>query len=146
MATTPPPAPPSGGVPYSEVLSRLATVSTRLSDILRTIGIGIVVFCWGLLTADKGLALDVAAHHRVWIVVTASIAVLGLFFDLLQAVVGYWVPNRLRREMECKNLAAGFYDYTSLPYRSQSYFFIGKAILMPVAAASIIVLLFMMVL
>src|ERR1700761_1901677 len=100
MATNSPPVPPSEGATYAEVLARLKDVSTRMSDILRTIGIGTVVFCWGLFTADKGLASNVASYHRRWIVITAGVAVLGLLCDLLQAIVSYWVANRLRRTME----------------------------------------------
>jgi len=145
MGTTTPPLKPSAGATYQEVLNRLATVSTRISDILRTLGIGTVVFCWGLFTADKGLAQDVASHHRLWIVITAAIAVLGLLFDLLQALVAYWVANRLRRKMEHDDLDQAPYSYDSFLYRSQTFFFFGKAALMPIATASIIVLLFVMV-
>lgn len=144
MATSSPP-PPADGATYQDVLNRLATVSSRISDILRTLGIGTVVFCWGLFTADKGLAQDVATHHRQWIVITAAIAVLGLLFDLLQAVVSYWVANRLRFKMEQENLPKAPYPYASTLYRSQTFFFACKAILMPVATGSIIVLLFVMV-
>jgi hypothetical protein len=66
-------------------------------------------------------------------------------FDLLQAVVAYWVANRLRRQMEQKNQAIAPYPYASLLYRSQTFFFAVKAVLMPLATASIIVLLFVMV-
>ena len=146
--TLPPPPPPvpSDGATYKEVLDRLGTVSTRISEILRTLGIGTVVFCWGLFTADKGLAQDVANRHRIWIVITAAIAVLGLLFDLLQAIVSYWVANRLRYEMEQEDVAMKPYPYDDLLYRSQTFFFAGKAILMPVATISIIILLFVMVL
>jgi len=145
MDTNSPPPHPSDGATYQDVLTRLGAVSSRMSDILRTLGIGTVVFCWGLFTADKGLAQDVAAHHRFWIVITAAVAVLGLLFDLLQAVVAYWVANRLRDEMEQEDRAKAPYPYKSMLYRSQTFFFAGKAILMPVATGSIIVLLFVMV-
>jgi hypothetical protein len=145
MANNAPPPLPADGATYQDVLTRLGSVSSRMSDILRTLGIGTVVFCWGILSADKGLPHDVASNHRLWIVVTAAIAVLGLLFDLLQAVVAYWVANRLRRYMELKNLPKAPYPYRSMLYRSQTFFFAGKAILMPVATASIIVLLFAMV-
>lgn len=146
METNPTPGPPSEGVPYKDVLDRLTMAGTRLSDILRTLGVGVVVFCWGLLTAENGLAHDVAVAHRLWIVVTAAIAILGLTFHLFQAIVGYWVPSRLLQEMEEQNQATSVYDYTSWVYRSNTFFFIGKAILMPIAAASIIVLLIFMLL
>lgn len=145
MATNPPPDPPSVGATYAEVLDRLKTVSTRMTDILRTLGIGTVVFCWGLFTAEKGLAQDVAIHHRRWIVITAAIAVLGILFDLLQAVVSYWVANRLRSQMEKADLSRAPYPYDDLLYRSQTFFFVGKSILMPLATGSIIILLFVMV-
>jgi hypothetical protein len=145
MAANPPPPLPSEGATYQDVLARLATVSSRISDLLRTLGIGTVVFCWGLFTADKGLAQDVAARHRIWIVITAAIAVLGLLFDLLHAVAAYWVANRLRWKMERLNQAKAPYPYGDRVYRSQTFFFLGKSILMPVATVSIIVLLFLMV-
>lgn len=145
MGTNPPPPLPSEGATYQDVLTRLATVSSRISDLLRTLGIGTVVFCWGLFTADKGLAQSVALHHRVWVVITAAIAVLGLLIDLLQAVVAYLVADRLRSKMEREDLAKAPYPYDSILYRSQTFFFAGKAILMPVATGSIIVLLFVMV-
>ena len=144
-AANPPAPPPSEGATYQDVLARLATVSSRISDLLRTLGIGTVVFCWGLFTADKGLAQDVAAHHRIWIVITAAIAVLGLLFDLLHAVAAYWVANRLRTQMERLDQAKAPYPYDDTIYRSQVVFFVGKSILMPVATVSIIVLLFLMV-
>src|SRR6267154_1832626 len=101
MATNPPPPPNQPlEATYQDILDRLANVSKAISELLRTLGIGTVVFCWGLFTADKGLALDVANRHRDWIVITAAIAVLGLIFDLLQAIVAYWVANSLRLQME----------------------------------------------
>lgn len=145
MATNPPSPIPSEGATYQDVLTRLGTVSSRISDLLRTLGIGTVVFCWGLFTADKGLAQDLALHHRGWIVITAAIAVLGLLFDLMQAIVAYLVADRLRFKMERENLAKAPYPYDSPLYRSQTFFFGGKSILMPVATGSIIVLLFVMV-
>jgi uncharacterized membrane protein len=123
----PPPPLPSAGATYADVLTRLSTVSSRISDLLRTLGIGPV-------------------GHRVWIVLTATIAVLGLLFDLLQAVASYWVANRLRRKMEAENKAQEPYPYNNLLYRSQTFFFVVKSVLMPVATGSIIVLLFIMVL
>jgi hypothetical protein len=117
-----------------------------VSDILRTLGLGTVVFCWGLFTADKGIAQDVAVHHRWWVVITAATAVLGILCDLLQAGASYWVADRLRRHMEEENLVRAPYPYNNLLYRSQSFFFAAKFILMPFATGSIIVLLFVMVL
>jgi hypothetical protein len=145
MANTEPLPLPADGATYQDVLTRLGSVSSKMSDILRTLGIGTVVFCWGLFSADKGLPQEVALRHRLWIVTTAAIAILGLLLDLLQAVVAYWVANRLRRYMELKNLPKAPYPYKSVLYRSQTFFFAGKAILMPAATASIIVLLFAMV-
>ena len=145
MATNAPPPIPSEGATYQDVLTRLGTVSSRISDLLRTLGIGTVVFCWGLFTADKGLAQDVGLRHRVWIVTTAAIAVLGLLFDLVQAVVAYLVADRLRVKMEREDLAKAPYPYDSILYRLQTFFFAGKSILMPLATGSIIVLLFVMV-
>jgi len=112
---------------------------------LRALGIGTVVFCWGLFTADKGLAQDVAYRHRYWIVVTAMVAVLGLMLDLLQAIVAYQVANRLRREMEAADSIMKPFPYNSLLYRSQTFFFYSKSVLMPLATASIILLLLVMV-
>jgi hypothetical protein len=145
MATNPPPNPPTLAATYQDVLTRLSTVSKAISDMLRTLGIGTVVFCWGLFTADKGIAQDVANRHHNWIVITAAVAVLGLILDLLQAVASYWVANTLRKKMEDNNEATGEYDYTTRTYRSQTWFFVTKAILMPAAAVSIIALLFLMV-
>jgi len=144
--TPPPPPLPSEGATYREVLERLATVSSRISEMLRALGIGVVVFCWGLFTADKGLAQNVAVSHRIWIVVTAAIAVTGLLFDLLHAIVAYRVADRLRLEMEDDDKTMAPYPSDDLLYRSQTFFFTGKAILMPVATISIIILLFVMVL
>jgi hypothetical protein len=144
-ANAPPPPRPQEGATYKEVLDRLATVSKGMSDQLRTLGIGTVVFCWGLFTADKGLAQDVANRHRTWIVITSAAAVMGLLTDLFQAIVAYWVANRLRRQMEVENAAQKPYPYETWLYRSQTWFFWGKSVLMPAAAISIIVLLFIMV-
>jgi hypothetical protein len=145
MSTTPPPL-PSEGATYPEVLARLGDVSKRISEMLRALGIGTVVFCWGFFVADKGVAQDVAYRHRFWIVITAMVAVLGLLLDLLQAIVAYQVANRLRREMEAEDATMKTFPYNSLLYRSQTFFFYSKSILMPLAAASVIVLLLVMVL
>jgi hypothetical protein len=144
-ATPGPPPTPADGATYADVLTRLSTVSSKISDILRTLGIGTVVFCWGLFTADKGLAHDVAVRHRIWIVVTAAIAIVGLLFDLLQAVFNYWVANRLRYSMEYYSLGMAPYPYSDWRYRVQTAFFAIKSVLMPVATASIVALLFLMV-
>ena len=104
------------------------------------------MFCWELLTADKGLALQVATSHRLWIVVTAAIAIVGLALDLGQGAAAYWVVDSLLRQMEKDNTDKGSYNGKSFASRSNLYFFFGKAILMPIAAASIVILLFLMVL
>ncbi len=136
----------SDGIRYSAAIAQFGDASRRLSDIVRPIGIGVVVFCWGLFNADKGLAHDVAAQHKYWIALTAAIATVGMLFDLAQAIVGYTVARGLLRNMEERNLAAGYYDSQSLALRSLNFFFVGKSILMPVAAGSVILLLFRMVL
>jgi hypothetical protein len=136
---------PSKGATYREVLTRLKDVSTRLSDTVRSMGIGIVVFCWGLFTAENGIAATVVASHRKWIILTAAMAVTGLICDLLQTIVGYWVPNCLRREMEEKDREMMSYPYNSLLYRSQTFFFTAKAALTLAGAGSILLLLFLMV-
>jgi hypothetical protein len=59
----------------------------RVSEKVRGLSFGVLGFTWVLLSADKGLPQAIANNHRMWILLTATVAVISLFFDLFHAIV-----------------------------------------------------------
>jgi hypothetical protein len=117
-------------------------VSQRLSDYLRSSGAGILIFCWGLISADKGPAQTIYKAHPKWIMLTAGMTASSLFIDLLHFVLSFIVSDRMKRTMEKKRLEYKAYPTDSIAYKLVYWFFWLKTLLMPLAFASVLTILF----
>jgi len=126
---------------YADVVKWRNDVSQRLSDYLRSCGAGILLFCWGLLTADKGLAQAVYKGHPRWIVLTSIGAAAALFIDLMHFVFSFIVSDKLKLEMEREKLESKPYPTRSFMYKAVYVCFWAKLTLIPLAFGSVIVLL-----
>ncbi|MGA2350014.1 MAG: hypothetical protein ABSF70_06230 [Terracidiphilus sp.] len=126
---------------YADVVKWRNDVCQRLSDYLRGSGVGILVFCWGLLTADKGFAQAVCKGHSKWIILTAFVAASALFIDLMHFVFSFIVSDKLKLEMEREKLESKPYPTKSFMYRAVYVCFWTKLTLIPLAFGSVIVLL-----
>ena len=61
----------------------------KVSEKTRSLAFGVLAFAWVLLSADKGLPVTIANNHRTWILFTAGIAVISLFFDVVLALLTF---------------------------------------------------------
>lgn len=127
---------------YADVVLWTNAVSQRLSDHLRSSGAGILIFCWGLMAADKGAAQAVYKAHPKWIMLTAGTAATALFIDVLHFVLSFIVSDRLKHAMEKEKVEFKAYPTESVPYKLVYIFFWLKTLLMPLAFASVLAILF----
>jgi hypothetical protein len=127
---------------YADVVKWRNDITQRLSDYLRSSGVGILIFCWGLTTADKGFAQTAYKAHPKWIMLTAVIAATALFIDLLHFVCSFLVTDRMKLAMEKEKVECKPFPTGSITYRLVYIFFWLKILLMPLAFVSVIAILF----
>jgi hypothetical protein len=127
---------------YADVVKWRDDVSQRLSDYLRSCAAGILLFCWGLMTADKGFAQAVYQGHSKWIVLTSMGVVTALVFDLLHFVFSFIVEDNRRLEMEREKPHGKPHSSKGILYYAIYVCIYVKATLIPLAFISVIALLF----
>ena len=127
------------GIDYKGVVDRLEKVSDRISSQVRTLGLGILAFSWGLLVGQSPVASDVAHSLRFHLLLIGTLTIVALMLDFLQYVSGYIAASNVRATMERERRTWGEFDYTSLPYRLQDICFKGKQVLMIVTATWLVV-------
>jgi hypothetical protein len=109
-------------------------MSDKISTQVRTLGVGILALTWGLMVSDSAIAKEMTGKLRMPLLWTGTLAILVILLDLLQYICGYQVARLLIKEMERQKKAEGEYEYTTLLYRSQSWLFYGKQLLLAVAS------------
>lgn len=130
---------PALGIDYKGVNERLEKVSDRISAQVRTLGLGILAFSWGLLVGQSTVANEVAQVLRWHLLVIGALTILSLLLDFLQYVSGYVAANTVRRTMERQQVAWGQFSYTSVPYRVQIFCFVAKQIVLIATATWLVI-------
>jgi|SRR5664279_901063 len=128
-------------ISYDDLVKRLDAITTRLSDKLRTLALGVVAFCWALLSAKDPVPEAIGSNHHNWILWTAILAIFALLCDLLQSLTNYGVSSQLRRSMELKLESSGSFQYGSWLFRFQTWLFWMKNITVPVSCCLLLILL-----
>ena len=118
-----------------EVLERKKDTSDKVSTQVRTMGLGLLAFTWGLIISDSPLAKAIAETLKWHLLLIGFLSILTVFLDFLQYVLGYQVALRLLRSMEARGADTGDYDYKSFLWRAQNWLFYGKQILLAMAAS-----------
>ena len=120
-------------VKLEDVRTRLKDVSDKISAQVRTLGLGVIAFTWGLLVGDAPVAKNLAASFRWQILAIGGLAILSLLLDFLQYVAGYKNALALFTHMESAGDMEGQYDYSSFSYRVQNFCFSAKQAVLLVA-------------
>lgn len=97
--------------------------SLRIGEKVRGLALGVLAFCWVIVSSDKGIGVTVNAVHHRWIYVTGCIAVLSLLLDLLHTLSHFvQIERGVELFLADRGDEAGF-DYGGWLYRSQIGFF-----------------------
>jgi hypothetical protein len=128
-------------ISYDDLVKRLDSITTRLSDKLRALALGVIAFCWALLAARDPVPQAIASAHHNWILWTAILAIFALLCDLLQSLINYAVSSQLRRSMELKRESSGSFQYDSWLFRLQAWLFWIKNITVPLSCCLLLLLL-----
>ena len=128
-------------ISYDDLVKRLDSITTRLSDKLRTLALGVIAFCWALLSARDPVPQAIGSAYHNWILWTAILAIFALLCDLLQSLTNYAVSSQLRRSMELKQESSGSFQYNSWLFRFQAWLFWIKNITVPMSCCMLLLLL-----
>jgi hypothetical protein len=122
------------------VLEEKSKVSTRISDLSRYIGFGLVAVVYTILSSSAPRVVSIYEHYTNWLLWVAVLGVITIILDYLQYLGGY---NAVQQAL--KNDVGNFeYDDESCWYqlRNGAFFFkqctafIGAIILVIVIGAS----------
>jgi len=105
-----------------KVLEEKRHVSSKVSDLCRYIGFGVVAVVWTMLTASSEFASGVTANYRIYLLISATAGILTIFFDYLQFLAGYISVNKA---LDSENSS---YDKSSISYKSRIFFFWAKQV------------------
>ena len=81
---------------------------------------------WVVLAGESTVAKKLAQSFAWQAPAIGGLAILSLLLDFGQYIFGYRDSDRLRKEMEEKNLTNARYDYDSCWYKAQMRCFVGK--------------------
>jgi hypothetical protein len=106
----------------SKVLEEKRHVSSKISDLSRYIGFGLVAVAYAILTSDSSVIEELYGDRQFLVLLAAAFGVLAVILDYVQFLAGY-----LAVQAALKNEADEFrYDDASLPYKLRSGAFWGK--------------------
>jgi len=105
-----------------KVLEEKRHVSSKVSDLCRYIGFGVVAVVWTMLTSSSEFASSVTANYQIYLLLSASAGILTIFFDYLQFLAGYLSVNKA---LDSENSR---YDKSSILYKSRIFFFWAKQV------------------
>lgn len=105
-----------------KVLEEKRHVSSKISDLSRYIGFGLVAVAYAILTSDSAPILKLYGERRILVLAAAGLGTLAIIFDYIQFLAGY-----LAVQKALKNVEGEFkYDDTSVSYKLRSLAFWGK--------------------
>jgi len=88
-----------------KVLEQKEKMSSRISDLCRYIGFGLVAVVYTILTSESKVVISIYEHYTDWLLGIAFLGLLTIIFDYLQYLGGYYsVEKALKNE-------AGNYQY-----------------------------------
>ena len=105
---------------YEKVLEEKRHVSSRVSDLCRYIGFGLVAVVFVLLSSGSDYAKGVVSQHQNMLLFIGGTGCLTVIFDYLQFFAGYITVNRALKNTE-RNYN---YDDKSLSYKIRNWCFI----------------------
>jgi hypothetical protein len=109
----------TGPVTLKEMDDRLDKVTDRMSAQVRTLGLGLIAFTWGLLVGDSAVAKRFCELYRGEILIIGGSAILSLMLDFIQYISGYQNAFAARNKAHDSVDGTGDYDSTTLSYKVQ---------------------------
>ena len=102
--------------------------SSKIGDLSRLIGYGVLAVAFSLLTSTAPFAVEFVRAFSIEIKVVAAFGILSVLFDYFQYLAGYIDSSFVIKK-------EGFrYSKSSLSYRARKFFYWGKQLLALVAA------------
>lgn len=103
----------------SKVLEEKRHVSSKISDLSRYIGFGLVAVAYAILTSDSASVQKLYEDRQLLIILSAGFGTLAVIFDYVQFLAGY-----LAVQTAISNAGGGFkYDDGSLSYKLRTWAF-----------------------
>lgn len=115
------------------VLEEKRHVSSKVSDLCRYIGFGVVAVAWATLNSSANFAVELTSNFQTELTISAVLGLLTVGLDYLQFVAGYLAVNRA---LQSEN---NEYDSASLSYKLRVWSFWVKQ---ATAAGAIVALLY----
>jgi hypothetical protein len=97
-------------VTKKKILAELDFLTNTISTQVRTTALGILALSWGLLIGESSTTTGLAAQLKWHFVGLGAAAVLVLFLDFLQYVVGYAGVFAIYKRMDDDKKTEGDYD------------------------------------
>jgi hypothetical protein len=116
-----------------DILDRRKEMSDKISTQVRTLGIGLLAFTWGIVVSDSAVAKGIAADLKWHLLLIGCLAIVVILADFLQYACGHQVALRTLRKMEADGKDSAEYDYTDPFWIWQTRFFNIKQIVLIVA-------------
>lgn len=108
----------------NKVLEEKRHVSSRISDLSRYIGFGLVAVTYAILTSDSAVIARLYGGRQLLLLVAAGFGMLAVILDYVQFLSGYFAV-----QSALENVDGEFkYDDESISYRLRSVAFWGKQI------------------
>lgn len=108
-----------------KVLEQKELVSSRISDLSRYVGFGLVAVVYATLTSEDSAAGQLFTTQQTKLLIAAGFGALAILFDYLQFFAGY-----LSVQKALKNEAGGYqYDDNSAWYWIRSIMFWAKQLM-----------------
>ena len=104
---------------YEKVLEEKRHVSSRVSDLCRYIGFGLVAVVFVLLSSGSDYAKGVVSQHQNMLLFIGGTGCLSVIFDYLQFFAGYITVNRALKNTEGNYI----YDDKLLSYKIRNWCF-----------------------
>ncbi len=106
------------------VLEEKKNVSSRISDLCRYIGFGLVAVVFTILSSDSELVIGIYENYTGWLLSASVLGTLTIILDYLQFLSGY----RVVQKALCNKKGNYMYDDTSFWYWLRNFAFMAKQI------------------
>ena len=116
-----------------DILDRRKEMSDNISTQVRTLGIGLLAFTWGLVVSDSAVAKSITSDLKWHLLLIGCLAIVVILADFLQYACGHQVALRTLRKMEADGKDSAEYDYKDPFWIWQTRFFNIKQIVLIVA-------------
>jgi hypothetical protein len=116
-------------VSKKDLLADIDFLSDRISTQVRTIALSVIAVVWLFAVGGKDTPALPTIPDQTLLLAGGGLSLFALVADYLQYLMGYLDNKRALRVGERENREEFLYDYTALTWKTRTYFFWGKQIL-----------------